>query len=280
MSVMTHCVRIKGVVVSDDFKKGFRTLVRLNCKMWDCPYCGQRNAAAWRAYLLDRFNKTMRDEKWCFFTITASPWTHKKSALATLENLQAAWKKLYDRLLRHYGKGLQYVRVFEKHKSGRYHMHFLLNVGAQYDAHNFAINRLSDEMRHPECKWLRKAMVALKAGWRVHIRRVWERETKTANVGLVVGYLLKYFGKQLVEMDMPKYQRRIQTSRKIGSPATNAKGQGNWVHMREIPLHMVTRSPIPVFDLTTGQTLTKESFEGESYYPPARYYRGENYIPF
>lgn len=270
------CMRIKGVVVSDDYKQGYRTIVRLACKMWGCPYCGPRNAINWRAYLLDRFNKAFKHEEWCFYTITA----HKKAHLTprtSLLNLQQVWKKLYDRLRRHFkGVKLQYVRVFEVHKSGRFHMHFLLNVGHNYDKHAFVIKDKLDEFRHPECVWLRVACTQLGGGWRVHIRRVWDASLGTANVGLVVGYLLKYISKQLVDMDIPKHQRRIQTSRKIGSPATNAQGRGTWVHMREIPVSMVKTAEKPILDLSTGEILTVASFEGEGYYPPLRYYRGEN----
>lgn len=276
---MQECMRIKGLMVSEDFKRGYRTIIRLRCKMWGCPYCGPQNAIQWRAYLLDRFNKHMRDEKWCFFTITAEGGAHREGARATLLQLQKAWKRLYDRLLRRYGKGLQYVRVFETHKSGNFHMHFLLNVGEQYDAHEFLIVSEEDEFKHPECVWLSKVMVDLGAGWRVHIRRVWESQTKTANVGLVVGYLVKYLGKQLVDMDMPKHQRRIQTSRQIGSPKTNAKGQGVWVHMREIPRHMLHDGGAPLLDFSTGEVLQAASFEGEAYYPPLRYYKGEEWTP-
>lgn len=272
---MDYCLRIKGVVYSDDFKRGYRTVVRLSCKMWGCPYCGPRNAIAWRAYLLDRFNKALSDEAWVFATITAHRKAHKTPKTSLL-NLQQVWKRLYDRLKRRYnGKLMQYVRVFEVHKSGRFHMHLLLNIGVYYDSREFSIRTPLDEYRHPDCKWLRLACSELGGGWRVHMRRIWEARTRSANVGMVVGYVVKYLGKQLVDMDMPKHQRRIQTSRKIGSPATNAKGKGTWTHVREIPLSMVKKAVIPVFDLSTGEILTTESFEGEAYYPPLRYYRGE-----
>lgn len=267
------CNRIKGVLLSEDYKSGYTTLVRIRCQMWSCPDCGPLNAQRWRAYLLERFNKAFGHAQWCFFTITAHRDAHKSGALATLKNLQRAWKRLYDRLLRKFGKGLQYVRVFEQHKSGRYHMHFLLDVGTHYDAYNFSIRTPLDEFRHPLCKWLRNTMAQLGAGWRSHIRRVWDDVGRTANVGLVVGYIMKYMSKNMTIMEFPKHQRRIQTSRKIGSPDTAAKGQGTWMHMREVPKDIL-RASKPVLDMSTGEILTEASFEGESYYPPLRYYRG------
>ena len=267
------CNRIKGVMVSHDYKRGFVTLIRIRCEMWSCPDCGPINAIRWRAYLLKRFNQEgMRERKWVFATITAEKRAHKAGPIATLKNLQGAWKRLYDRMLRRYGK-FQYVRVFEQHKSGRYHMHILLDIGAQYDKHEFAILDKLDEFRHPECKWLRNACASLGAGWRVHMRRVWEAKTRTANVGLVVGYIMKYMSKNMAIIEFPKHQRRIQTSRAIGSPNTDAKGRGTWEHAREVPLSIL-RNEKPVLDMSTGEVLTADSFEGEGYYPPLRYYRG------
>lgn len=261
-------------MISEDFRHGYTTLIRIRCQMWSCPTCGPINAQRWRAYLLDRFNKAFRDEKWVFCTITASPAAHRKGAIVTLENLQGAWKRLYDRLRRKFGKNLQYVRVFERHKSGCYHMHFLINIGAQYDEYNFTIKSKLDEFRHPVTRWLKDTMAALGAGFIAHARRVWEARTKTANVGLVVGYILKYMNKNMSMMEFPKHQRRIQTSRKIGSPDTAAKGQGTWMHLRELPKTALQTSK-RIVDMTTGEILTERSFEGESYYPPLRYYRGD-----
>jgi len=271
---MTYCKRLKGILLSHDFRNGYVTLVRVACKQWGCPCCAQRNARNWRAYLLDTFNKRFGHEKWCFMTITAHKNAHKHSAEATVLNLQQVWKRLYDRLMRRYGKGLEYVRIFEQHKTGRFHMHILINTGEQYDAHGFIIKDKLSEFRHPECKWLKKACVSVGGGWRVHIRRVWDDKKKSSNVGLVVGYILKYMGKSMACFKFPKFQRRIQTSRKVGSPATNAKGIGTWQHVREIGIAYLKEVKKKIVDMTTGEVLNERSFEGESYYPPFEYYTG------
>lgn len=271
---MHYCKRIKGILLSHDYRQGYITLVRISCKQWGCPCCAHKNARNWRAYLLDTFNKKFGHEAWCFLTITAHKNAHKHSAEATILNLQQVWKKLYDRLLRRFGKGLQYVRIFEKHKSGRFHMHLLLNIGKQYDAQEFQIKTKLDEFRHPVCKWLKSACVSVGGGWRVHVKRVWDDTAKTANVGLVVGYILKYMGKDMANFKFPKHQRRIQTSRKVGSPATNAKGQGTWEHKRKIGISYLLEVKKRIVDMTTGEVLTDRSFEGESYYPQLEYYTG------
>lgn len=272
------CMRIKGVVISHDYAPSQITLVRLVCKQWSCPSCGPQNAVNWRAYLLKTFNDKYRDEQWCFFTITAE--RSLKTAIGQITNLQNVWKRLYDRLRRRYGKkNTLYVRMFEPGElKGRFHMHFLMNCGQAYDSHNFVISDLLSEMRHPECKWLRKACAALRGGWRVHIRRVWEAETKTTNVGLVVGYLIKYIGKNMASFEFPKYQRRIQCSREIGSPPRSKVSSGTWEMTREISRSWLSLTERPMLDLTAGQRVTLESFEGEFYYPPLRFYgaRGED----
>lgn len=269
-----HCMGIKGVVISHDYAPSQVTLVRLTCKQWACPYCGPQNAKNWRAYLLDTFNKKLRNEQWCFFTITAEPTF--KSPENVIRNLQQVWKKLYDRLRRRYGKkNTLYVRIFERGKiKGRFHMHFLMNCGQAYDKHAFIISDLLSEMRHPECKWLRAACASMGGGWRVHIRRVWEAETKTTNVGLVVGYLIKYMGKEMSSFAFPKHQRRVQCSREIGSPKRSKVSSGTWEMTREISKAWLSIAEKPMIDITIGQRLTLASFEGESYYPPMRFYSG------
>jgi hypothetical protein len=225
--------------------------------------------------LLDTFNKRFGHEAWCFMTITAHKNAHKAGPEMTIRNLQQVWKKLYDRLRRKYKKSLEYVRIFERHKSGRFHMHILINTGLEYDKQEYVIKDKLDEFRHPDCKWLRRNCAELGGGWRVHIKRVWDDQKRSSNVGLVVGYILKYMGKDMASFAFPKHQRRIQTSRKVGSPATNAKGHGVWQHRREISLTYMVLAERPIIDISTGERLTEASFEGEHYYPPLADYRGE-----
>jgi len=91
----------------------------------------------------------------------------------------------------------------------------------------------------------------------------------------VVGYILKYMGKDMASFQFPKHQRRVQCSRKIGSPQTNAKGQGTWEHKREIGITYLKEAKKNIVDMTTGEILTEQSFEGEGYYPQYEYYTGK-----
>ena len=275
---MHYCKRIKGVLLSLDFRMGFITLVRVSCKMWNCPCCREKNARNWRAYLLDTFNKRFPHSHWCFFTITAHENAHKHSAVMTIRNLQQVWKRLYDRLRRKFGRRFEYIRIFERHKSGRFHMHILIDCGLEYDEYAYVIKGKLDEFRHPLCKWLKTACRSLGGGHRVHIRRVWDDHKRSSNVGLVVGYILKYMGKDMASFEFPKHQRRVQTSRAVGSPATNAKATATWEHKREIGLTYLSEAKRPIVDMTTGEILTVRSFEGEHYYPPLEYYRGEELV--
>lgn len=275
---MSYCKRIKGVLLSLDFRLGFITLVRVSCKQWGCPCCRHKNAKNWRAYLLDTFNKRFAFHKWCFLTITAHPKAHITPEM-TIRNLSQGWKLLYDRLLRRYGKeSMEYVRIFERHKSGKFHMHILLSCGEAYDKCAFIIRKKSDEFRHPECTFLRMACAGVGLGWRAHITRVRDIQSGSQSVGLVVGYLCKYMSKDMASFPFPKHKRRIQTSRRVGSPATNAKGTGVWEHKREIGITYLREAKKNIVDMTTGEILTERSFEGEAYYPPIEYYRGELYV--
>lgn len=272
---MSYCKRIKGILLSLDFRMGFITLVRISCKQWGCPCCAKKNARNWRAYLLDTFNKRFRGVKWCFITITANKNAHKHSSEMTILNLQQVWKVLYDRLLRRYGRDqMEYVRVFEQHKSGRFHMHILLSCGEGYDAHGIQPPDLKSEKRHPECRWLKDTVKHLGGGEIAHIRRVMDYETRSQGVGLVVGYILKYMGKDMCSFKFPPHKRRIQTSRRVGSPKTAAVGIGTWEHKREIGTTYLREAKQKIVDMTTGEILNERSFEGESYYPPLEYYTG------
>ena len=155
-------------------------------------------------------------------------------------------------------------------------MHILINTGEEYDKKQYVIKDKLDEFRHPDNRWLRVACSQLGGGWRCHIKRVWDDQKRSSNIGLVVGYILKYMGKDMASFEFPKHQRRIQTSRKVGSPASAAKGVGTWQHKREIGLDYLKTAEKRIVDMTTGEIINERSFEGEAYYPPYEYYKGED----
>lgn len=257
---------------SHEIVPGRLTIARMRCKQWSCAFCAERNKAQWRAYLLDTLNKRYRGEKWCFITLTAHKNAHVTPALS-LKNIKQAWDKIYDKMRYRYKRKLSYVMTFEQHKSGRYHLHALINVGAEYDAHGFNIDDylagnalVAREKRHPECVWLKSAAVASGGGYMVHMTRVKARDTGTEHAGLVVGYIIKYISKMAVITNWPPRARRIITTQDIGSPKKKGKSGFGWHVIKRITIPDVLRGE--VYSLDLNRPLERSDFDKTGLYPP------------
>jgi len=162
-------------------------LTRPACKMWDCPSCGAKNAARWIARIINHINRV--GGTWFMFTLTA----HEKwrGALASVKNLRQGWKKLYNRMRYEFGVS-SYVKVWEMHKDGSFHLHGLVN-------------------RDISKRWLKKNARECGIGYQVEIHRV-------DNAGQVAGYISKYFLKSEGQVAtrkfiFPRGLRRIEVSR-------------------------------------------------------------------
>jgi hypothetical protein len=161
-------------------------LYRASCKQWSCPSCGAFNAKKWIARILKHLNLDESKKKsWYFLTITA----HKKmrGAVASRKNLVEGWKKLYNRARRKYGIS-EYVKVWEFHKDGTFHLHILI-------------------ARKIGKKWLKDNSASCGMGYICD-------SSKSKNPGQVAGYCAKYLIKSFEHAD--KYargMRRIECSR-------------------------------------------------------------------
>lgn len=198
----------------------------------------------WRAHLLHTLTDDMPHKRWVFITLTAKGVLHR-DAKKTLQNLKQGWGKLYDKIRYKWGRAFSYVMLYETHKSGAYHIHALVDLGEEYDVYGPAPSGNTDhkelvkaEKRHGFCKELKRLAVKAKIGYIVHARRINEGDTPGDNVRLAVGYVTKYFLKQVDILDFPKHARRIGTSRDIGSPKTKSKKMFTWrvrsyIHWRE-----------------------------------------------
>lgn len=156
------------------------------CKMWACEPCGARNAKRWIARIIKGCNTHAND--WYFCTMTADEnW---RGADNSLRNLRRNWAKLRKRLARLAKKsdrGFYYVRVWEAHKDGSFHMHLITN---------FPVTT----------KWLKDNAKTCGLGHQA-------RSEKTANPGQVAGYISKYMVKSLPNAShYPKGARRIEVS--------------------------------------------------------------------
>lgn len=116
-----YCTNFRAFLYARDTGSGDGLLARARCKQWTCTYCASINRKQWR-YRIGYAADVLEIDAWSFITITAHSSTR---GVLSLENLRAHWDALLKRMRRQYGK-FPYIRVYEKHSDGSYHVHALL----------------------------------------------------------------------------------------------------------------------------------------------------------
>lgn len=242
----SSCDNYTGIVVSEPENTGKMLVAEMRCKMWSCAYCANVNRNIWRTHIINRIEKL--GGEWCFITLTAHEKAHK--ANKTLENLRDGWKTLYDRLRRYFAgsEKLEYVRVFEKHKTGRFHIHAIIRA------------KIPDDKAFK--RWLKKNARECGMGYQADAKNI----TGDGSALLVASYICKYMTKDAQNLgDMPKGLRRIQASHGIGAAKPNTP-KYDWrvragVYLQDVKEHDY------VIDVGTGEVITDEYFKWFSYYP-------------
>jgi len=272
------------IMVSDDMiPEGHLDLIYVRCKMWSCPVCAIANARAWKNHVLTTLAYRMKGLSWVFCTITASGNANKAGPLYTLKNLQRGWNLLRFKMRRWNGnKTFEYFRVFEKHTKGKYggfHMHMICALGetfglkkdlfAQVLAREGRARKLGVKPRkrlkkekHPT-RWLKDAAKSSGLGEQTDFQQIGGETQKVAS------YMAKYTFKQLDILEFPKYMRRIQTSRKFGSPNTKRNKEGRLWRPKSAIFKDDLRKYSQIRDLTMKHIVTEEDFEGGKLWYPA-----------
>jgi hypothetical protein len=98
-----------------------RTLHRVNCKTWGCPYCGPRKARRYR-YLIGQIAE--REQLTKFLTLTLDPSLIEGDSVRYIRRVFDKFR-LY--LRRKFGIPVKYIAVLEFHKSGIAHLHLLVD---------------------------------------------------------------------------------------------------------------------------------------------------------
>jgi hypothetical protein len=241
-----YCVNYRMLAVGTGASDTLVT--RLRCKQWSCAYCAYINRVQWHMRVL----RTMEHNDWwpapAFITFTAPAWAHDEGK--TLRVLQTGLSKIYDRLRYHnraesmFGQkidGCPYVRVFEQHKSGAWHMHYLawwrrwhsgdVRNGHVLDCDSCEICADESNNKSVNCvkcandKFLKKHAVACGYGWRVDWRPVRYQydssrsDTPTTQAALqIASYITKYMTKDIqgiVEKHRYKRMRQIQATQEF-----------------------------------------------------------------
>jgi hypothetical protein len=254
------CTRFSGILLNrtDDAKW---LLFRGRCKQWSCDACAQWNKSLWKQHLLKSIGRI--GGYWSMVTITASSYSHKKGN--TLEAIIKNFDKLSKRLKRAWGK-YEYVRVYEKHKSGQFHVHLLVSwipVDA-WDASAYKTAKKGRKSyRGVAYAPLKEDCAQCGLGWCVDIAPIKGDGLEGGNVIFAVSYVVKYLGKQL-GVDMPKFTRRIQSSIGVGSANMRSKTDG-WELRAGIPIDALANREI--YDLSRRKRLDVVDFQHGSYPP-------------
>lgn len=181
-------------------------------------------------------------------TLTAHPAAHEHGW--TLANLRDAWKPVYDAIRYRYSehKPIEYVRVFEHHKSGEYHIHVLW--------------RLPQMPPYNDREWLKDVATSHGLGWRVD----WQGIVHGGETTKIASYITKYMSKDAQGMmDMPKGLRRIQTSAGIGALKPPKSDEEWFVRSGIYPPDLVRFETVK--DVSTGYVIDEAYFKEFAYYP-------------
>lgn len=159
---------------------GRTSVHRLNCKCWDCGYCGKRKARRYR-YAIGATAQRLRLNK--FLTLTLDPSKISGNPVRYLNKVFAVFRVHLQRG----GYKITYIRVLEFQKNGTPHLHILLNQGIPFE-------------------WIQETWQKCGGGLFVNIKLV--------DVHRIPRYLSKYLTKELI-LSAPKGTRRVTTSRDI-----------------------------------------------------------------
>ena len=250
------CQNYTSALVSDNTDKVL--VIDARCKSWFCPECAKLNQKRWRAVLIDYINKHP-DYVWCFFTLTAHE--KAKDSQYSLTNIRRAWDRLVKRLKRKYGK-FQYVRVYEKHQSGRYHLHAI----ASFHFEDIVTRNRGKPTAYTDSPTLRKMARSLGLGYMTSAD---DLNAAIASVGYVTKYMTKMFAR---DREAWGRIRRIQTSQDIHYTSPKSESEYQWKMVSAVFVkdfyHYINQNK-PVILLSHGSIeLSTDHFLEYPYYPP------------
>lgn len=257
------CENFRAIVADvSDFNQWY--MARVRCKMWSCAGCAQINRSRWRAHLIDKINKIGTFEKWWFITVTAHRKAHKAVAqVATIRNMQRGLKTLYDRLRRIVAKGtdkLEYVRVYEPHKTKKIHAHLI--VRATFSQASGELDKKGND--RGMTRWLKDSCAAVGLGYQASAKPI--RSTQGVHAGFVSAYVCKYMTKDIQSAGVfPKGIRRVQCSSGFGA-LDERESQFTWTMKSGIYEDEVVGRKVT--DLNLKRDVDSDDFEEHSIYPP------------
>lgn len=185
------------------------------CKLKGCPQCSKEIKKAHKKRIMFAM---LRNPKytWFFVTTTGKSWWHKEHkdvGLDTLPLIRATWGKFRKRLSRSMGKDVLWMRVFEKHESGVWHVHAIIGTRVEWWKHD-GIGDYVTQKRPSKRKQKRKMLITKKRAYtdrrKRAIKKHWEGSGGGYQIDLQpldtvnrarrrVGYAIKYGLKTYIE---------------------------------------------------------------------------------
>jgi len=210
---MNECPNLKQIAFRHDAERGYMVL-RLRCKSWRCPYCAIENQKMWRKHLKRKIIHL--GGTWYFGTITAPAWN--RTPTGTMDTIRLNFDRFMKRLRRIWKHGVNYVRIYEKHKDGAFHLHIVISGLSprvrRYVAHTGSIGFKPTDEKDKIGTW------AIKTWWKKTLAKCgcgYIADIKHIPAVQAIGYVTNYMTKQAQDYHVPNL-RRIQTSRGVGSP--------------------------------------------------------------
>lgn len=251
-----YCKNFSAVLLATD-EIGNRLVTRTRCKQWTCTYCANINRRQWNARIIDHINKT--GGKWTWWTLTAH--SKARGAYHSLKNLRRAHDRIMKRMKRRFGK-FDYVRVYEPHADGSYHMHAI----GSFHFGDIRLRESVDGEQTKYSKWLDETAEDLKIGWYTHADDI----DASKHGGYIASYVTKYIVKFSPEQkDEIGRVRHIQTSQ--GWAKLESEKKYKWVMKSGIyadDLAQAIEEKKDVIDIQTGEKITSDNFATTYIYPP------------
>lgn len=186
------------ILFGEDIERKRVVVIRTACKLWSCEHCSAKKSKYWIAKVVNGCNRI--GGKWYFSTLTARG--DRRTANASLSDLRKGFFKIRKRIIRKFGK-FEYVRIFEKHKNGVFHLHLIMNAPIPTKL----IPAKNNKKEHYYCKYLKDVSVACGLGFQADYQPL-------QSVAGAAYYVAKYLTKSIGDNSggWPKSVHRIRTS--------------------------------------------------------------------
>lgn len=218
---MHECPNFSRLAMRRDAVRGWMAF-RLRCKSWRCPYCAIENQKMWRKHLKRKIISI--GGTWYFGTITAPAWDRRPEA--TLYTIRLNLDRFMKRLRRVFKHNVEYVRIYEKHKDGAFHLHIVIS-GLSERVERYSAKSGSIAFR-PASSGDKAGTWSIKTWWKKTLSKCgcgYIADIKHIPATQAIGYVTEYMTKQAQDYHVPNL-RRIQTSRGVGSP--NERSVEKW----------------------------------------------------